>query len=195
MSDFDIQSGGYSGFSNSGWISDARYSASPNFDDRPVDSEISLVVVHAISLPPAKFGSDDIERFFTNTLNPASHPYFVAICAMKVSAHFLIRRNGELVQFVSSQKRAWHAGVSVWEGRERCNDYSIGVELEGCDEEPFEDFQYHRLVELIRVLQRCYPINAVVGHSDIAPTRKSDPGPCFDWQRLEVLGPLLRKRG
>ena len=168
-----------------GWLRAARRCVSPNFDDRLDDEDVSLIVIHAISLPPSQFGSNDIERFFTNTLNPDAHPYFAEIAGIKVSAHFLIRRDGELVQFVSCTKRAWHAGVSEWDGRERCNDYSIGVELEGCDEFPFEEAQYQRLVDLVAELKRRYPISAVVGHSDIAPTRKPDPGPCFDWSRLD----------
>lgn len=177
---------------DAGWLRDARHSASPNFDDRPDSTGVSLIVVHAISLPPSRFGSDDIERFFTNSLDPAAHPYFAEIASIRVSAHFLLRRNGELIQFVSCQKRAWHAGVSVWNGRERCNDYSIGIELEGCDELPFEAVQYQRLINLIDVLRDNYPISAVVGHSDIAPQRKTDPGPCFDWSRLELSGLGLR---
>jgi len=169
----------------SGWLAGARPSRSPNFDDRPDCADISLIVIHAISLPPSQFGSGDIERFFTNALDPAAHPYFAEIASMKVSAHFLIRRDGELIQFVSCLKRAWHAGVSMWNGRERCNDYSIGIELEGCDELPFEDAQYQRLTALVEVLRDRYPITAVVGHSDVAPLRKTDPGPCFEWSRLE----------
>ena len=170
---------------DAGWLRAARRCVSPNYDDRPDGEDVLLIVVHAISLPPSQFGSHDIERFFTNTLNPEAHPYFAEIAGMKVSAHFLIRRDGELVQFVSCAKRAWHAGVSMWDGRERCNDYSIGIELEGCDELPFAEAQYQRLLELVADLKRRYPISAVVGHSDIAPLRKTDPGPCFDWTRLE----------
>jgi AmpD protein len=150
-----------------------------------------LIVVHAISLPPAQFGSDDIVRLFTNSLDPDTHPYFARISAVRVSAHFLIRRDGELIQFVSCNQRAWHAGVSCWQARERCNDFSIGIELEGCDEQPFEDAQYERLITLIDVLRASYPISAVVGHCDIAPGRKSDPGPYFEWQRLAPLQRLL----
>ncbi|MBL8413177.1 MAG: 1,6-anhydro-N-acetylmuramyl-L-alanine amidase AmpD [Propionivibrio sp.] len=172
-------------------MSAARRIDSPNFDDRPAGEAISLVVVHAISLPPAQFGSDDIARLFTNSLDPDAHPYFSRISGLRVSAHFLIRRDGALIQFVSCLQRAWHAGVSFWNGRERCNDFSIGIELEGCDELPFEVAQYLRLVDLIQSLSVCYPINSVVGHSDIAPGRKTDPGQCFDWQRLAPLGALL----
>ena len=167
-----------------GWCAAAQRIDSPNFDDRPEGEAISLIVVHAISLPPAQFGSDDISRLFTNTLDPQAHPYFSAIAAVRVSAHFLIRRDGALLQFVSCRQRAWHAGASCWNGRSRCNDFSIGIELEGCDELPFEDVQYLQLVALIESLRALYPVAAVVGHADIAPGRKTDPGPCFDWQRL-----------
>ena len=167
-----------------GWIRGARRIDSPNHDARPNGTAISMVVVHAISLPPAQFGSDDIARLFTNTLDPDAHPYFAQISTQRVSAHFLIRRNGELIQFVACAQRAWHAGVSSWKGQERCNDFSIGIELEGCDDIPFEEAQYRRLIELTTGLRECYPIVAVVGHSDISRGRKSDPGPCFDWSRM-----------
>ncbi|MBS1231057.1 MAG: ampD [Proteobacteria bacterium] len=167
-----------------GWFGAAQRIDSPNFDDRPEGESVSLVVVHAISLPPSKFGSDDISRLFTNTLDPHAHPYFSAISAVRVSAHFLIRRDGALLQFVSCQQRAWHAGASSWNGRSRCNDFSIGIELEGCDELPFEDAQYLQLTALIESLRTIYPVVAVVGHADIAPGRKTDPGPCFDWRRV-----------
>ena len=170
-----------------GWIDGARRIDSPNQDTRPAQTTISMIVVHAISLPPAHFGSDDIVRLFTNTLDPAAHPYFSQISALRVSAHFLIRRDGELIQFVACEKRAWHAGASSWQGRERCNDFSIGVELEGCDDQPFEDLQYRQLVALLVALRKRYPIEVVVGHSDIAPGRKTDPGPCFDWLRLSRI--------
>lgn len=179
------------GLSVDGWVISARRIESPNADDRPAGEAISLVVVHAISLPPAQFGSEDIVRLFTNTLDPEAHPYFSSISALRVSAHFLIRRDGVLIQFVPCQRRAWHAGESSWNGRERCNDFSIGIELEGCDELPFEEKQYQQLVDLIQSLRVCYPIVAVVGHSDIAPGRKTDPGPCFDWTQLAALGTLL----
>ena len=171
-----------------GWLDAVRRIASPNFDERPMGVPISLIVVHAISLPPAQFGSDDILRLFANTLDPEGHPYFEQISSLRVSAHFLIRRDGELIQFVSCLQRAWHAGFSCWEGRERCNDFSIGIELEGCDELPFEAAQYACLIKLVEVLRVQYPITAVVGHCDIAPGRKTDPGPFFEWQRLSPLG-------
>ncbi|MEI7612272.1 MAG: 1,6-anhydro-N-acetylmuramyl-L-alanine amidase AmpD [Betaproteobacteria bacterium] len=168
-----------------GWLKEGRCVASPNFDQRPAGTAISLVVIHAISLPPSRFGSDDILRFFTNTLVPEAHPFFSEIVHLRVSAHFLIRRDGELIQFVSCHERAWHAGESSWCGRERCNDFSIGIELEGCDDQPFEESQYRCLSDLIQFLCTCYPIDAVVGHSDIAPSRKTDPGPCFEWARIQ----------
>ena len=167
-----------------GWVAGIQHIVSPNQDDRPADETVVLIVVHAISLPPSQFGSDDITRLFTNTLDPAAHPYFATISHLRVSAHFLIRRDGTTIQFVPCDKRAWHAGVSQWNDRQRCNDFSIGIELEGCDDRPFEDVQYERLAALIRLLQRHYPIAAMAGHSDIAPGRKTDPGPFFDWNRL-----------
>lgn len=182
------------GIGSDGWLPAARRIVSPNFDARPDGEAISLVVVHAISLPPGQFGNDAIARLFTNTLDAAAHPYFATISTQRVSAHFLIRRDGALIQFVSCLQRAWHAGLSSWKGRERCNDFSIGVELEGCDELPFETTQYVRLVDLIELLRTRYPIDAVIGHSDIAPGRKTDPGRCFDWQRLAPLGALLAPR-
>lgn len=167
-----------------GWLDGARRVPSMNFDARPGGELPSLIVVHAISLPPDEFGGTGVEQLFTNTLNPGDHPYYATIHHLRVSAHFFIRRGGELVQFVSVDERAWHAGVSNWGGRERCNDFSVGIELEGCDTLPFEPEQYLRLVEVVEILRANYPIRAVVGHSDIAPGRKTDPGPCFDWARL-----------
>jgi N-acetyl-anhydromuramoyl-L-alanine amidase len=148
---------------------------------------IDLVVVHGISLPPGQFGGDAIARLFTNRLDPRAHPYFAGIADLRVSAHFLIRRGGELVQFVGCNNRAWHAGASSWKGRERCNDYSIGIELEGTDDTAYAAAQYTMLARLVRALRRTYPIVDLVGHSDIAPARKSDPGPAFDWARLDRL--------
>ena len=168
-----------------GWLASARRIPSPNFDARPGGEVPSLIVVHAISLPPDHFGGPGVEQLFTNTLDPGEHPYYATICHLRVSAHFFIRRDGELIQFVSADERAWHAGVSCWDGRERCNDFSIGIELEGCDTQPFELPQYARLAELLAILRSAYPIEVVVGHSDIAPGRKTDPGPCFDWARLD----------
>lgn len=171
-----------------GWIEGIPHIESPNQDARPDGESVSLIVIHAISLPPTQFGSDDIARLFTNTLDPAAHPYFAGIATLRVSAHFLIRRDGELIQFVSCDRRAWHAGVSRWKGRERCNDFSIGIELEGCDDLPFEDVQYERLYCLVHLLSSRYPIQALAGHADIAPDRKTDPGRCFVWQRLVAEG-------
>ncbi|MDQ6621202.1 MAG: 1,6-anhydro-N-acetylmuramyl-L-alanine amidase AmpD [Pseudomonadota bacterium] len=162
----------------------ARQVPSPNQDERPPGTVISLVVVHGISLPPGCFGTTHIEALFTNTLDAAQHPYFATIADLRLSAHFLIGRDGDLVQFVPCRARAWHAGISSWSGRERCNDFSVGVELEGSDDEPYAAAQYATLSRLVRALLARYPVTDVVGHSDIAPGRKSDPGPAFDWARL-----------
>lgn len=165
----------------------ASFVASPNQDARPPDTVIDLVVVHAISLPPGAFGGGGVEALFTNRLDPSAHPYYAGIAELRVSAHFFIPRHGALMQFVACDRRAWHAGVSCWRGRERCNDFSIGIELEGCDERAFEEGQYATLAALTRALQARYPIRSIVGHSDIAPGRKTDPGPCFDWVRYRTL--------
>jgi AmpD protein len=157
---------------------------SPNQDDRPVGSEISLVVLHSISLPPGEYGGDAIERLFTNRLDAAAHPYFREVAALKVSAHFLIRRDAELVQFVPVARRAWHAGVSSWRGRRRCNDFSVGIELEGSDDDVFTDLQYAALARLIGELQKKLPLRDLAAHRDVAPGRKTDPGGRFDWRRL-----------
>jgi AmpD protein len=141
------------------------------------------LIIHNISLPPNEFSGDGIERLFMNTLDVNSHPYYTQLRGLRVSSHFLIRRNGTITQYVSCRYRAWHAGVSCWKGRERCNDFSIGIEMEGSDFEPFTDAQYFRLAYLTRRLKRAYPIQDIVGHSDIAPGRKTDPGPFFDWKR------------
>lgn len=175
-----------------GWLSLARKVPSPNFDERPPGEAITLLVVHAISLPPDEFGGEAIIRFFCNALDPGQHPYFRQIASLRVSAHFLIRRDGELIQFVSCDQRAWHAGKSIWQGRERCNDYSIGVELEGSDEQPFEDVQYVQLNALLDCLRTHYPLKDVLGHSDIAPGRKTDPGAYFDWKKISVAGVACR---
>lgn len=145
---------------------------------------VTLLVVHAISLPPGVFGGDAIERLFTNRLDAGAHPDFAAVAELRVSAHFLLRRDGELVQFVAPDKRAWHAGESCWRGRACCNDFSIGVELEGDERTPFSDAQYAGLVGLIVQLRRAHPLRDLAGHDDIAPQRKRDPGPHFDWPRL-----------
>ena len=152
---------------------------------------MSLLVIHNISLPPGEFGGTGIAELFTNRLDAAAHPYYATVAGANVSAHFLIRRDGELLQFVPCGSRAWHAGDSSWKGRARCNDFSIGVELEGSDDAPFTSAQYRRLAGLTRALTARYPIRDIVGHSDIAPGRKSDPGPHFDWLRYHAL---IRKR-
>lgn len=173
-----------------GLLAEARQQPSPNVDERPDNTEINLIVIHAISLPAGEFGGPWIDRLFCNQLDAADHEDFVEICGLKVSAHILIRRNGELVQYVPFQQRAWHAGESCFEGTERCNDFSIGIELEGCDDKPFEDIQYQTLAELTRELMKCFPaINQqrITGHSDIAPERKTDPGPLFDWEKFHSL--------
>jgi AmpD protein len=157
---------------------------SPNCDERPPDTEISLVVLHCISLPPGEYGGDAIERLFTNRLDPAAHPYFRDIAGLKVSSHYLIRRDGKVVQFVPAERRAWHAGASWWRGRGACNDFSVGIELEGTEHEPFTDSQYAALSALIQDLQSRFPIRDVAAHSDVAPGRKTDPGAHFDWARL-----------
>ncbi|HWI99627.1 MAG TPA: 1,6-anhydro-N-acetylmuramyl-L-alanine amidase AmpD [Burkholderiales bacterium] len=157
---------------------------SPNQDARPPGVEISLVVIHSISLPPGEYGGEHIERLFTNRLDPAAHPYFREVHALKVSSHFLIRRDGEVVQFVPPERRAWHAGASSWRGRGRCNDFSVGIELEGADDSPFADPQYAALASLLTDLRTQLPLRAIAGHSEIAPGRKTDPGAQFDWSRL-----------
>jgi AmpD protein len=170
-----------------GLLQGVRWVPSPNCDARPEGSAIDLLVIHNISLPPGEFGGPGVIELFTNRLDPNGHPYYREIAGREVSAHFLIRRDGGLIQFVPCGRRAWHAGESVWRGRSRCNDFSLGIELEGCDDQPFEDTQYERLAELTRALQAKYPITDIVGHSDIAPGRKTDPGPCFDWARYRLM--------
>jgi len=165
----------------------ARFIPSPNCDERPAGCAAELLVIHAISLPPGEFGGPGIEELFTNRIDPAAHPYYAAIRDLRVSAHFLIRRDGELVQFVPCGKRAWHAGESSWKGRPRCNDYSIGVELEGSGEAAFTDSQYERLAELTRALKARHPIADIAAHSEVAPGRKHDPGPRFDWKRYRAM--------
>lgn len=172
-------------FDPQGWMVEAQHIESLNCDERPPDTVIDLVVIHNISLPPGEFGGDGVIDLFTNRLNPDEHPYYRGIYQRKVSAHFFIRRDGALIQFVSCDKRAWHAGVSEWQGRERCNDFSIGIELEGADDAPFEDVQYLALTDLLAAIRKKYPISAMAGHSDIAPGRKTDPGLHFDWARLK----------
>lgn len=172
-------------FSADGWYSGCKHLASPNFNSRPVNTPVHIIVIHSISLPPGIYNNNYIEDFFQNQLNIDAHPYFKEIKALKVSAHFLIKRNGELIQFVSCIDRAWHAGESSYQGKENCNDFSIGIELEGDDETPFEDDQYIKLIELLGCLKKEYNIKDIVGHSDIAPSRKTDPGPLFDWKKIK----------
>lgn len=170
-----------------GVLRGARQVPSPNCDDRPEGTAIRLLVVHGISLPPGRFGGNEIEQLFTNRLDPDAHPYFQEIHHMNVSAHLLIRRDGEVVQFVPFTKRAWHAGESCYGGVSCCNDFSIGIELEGADDIPYTDDQYAVLQQLIPLLRRAYPAigaSDIVGHCHIAPGRKTDPGPAFDWARL-----------
>ncbi len=169
---------------DAGWLPAARRLPSPNCDARPADTAIELIVIHAIALPPDVFEGDAVIELFTNRLDWDAHPYYQSIRGLEVSAHFFIRRDGSLIQFVPCGLRAWHAGTSSWEGRERCNDFSIGIELEGSDTTPFTEAQYATLMPLLEALKTTYPIRAVVGHSDIAPGRKTDPGPHFAWQRL-----------
>ncbi len=160
---------------------------SPNCDDRPEGCDINLIVIHGISLPPDSFGSQDIDLFFTNQLDPAKHPYYQTIAELKVSAHLLIRRDGEVTQFVPFSKRAWHAGDSSFEGKNNCNDYSIGIELEGSDAIPYTDRQYRRLAAVVCTLMSHYPAVTparIVGHADVAPGRKTDPGVSFEWNTL-----------
>ena len=169
-----------------GLVPNAKFVASPNCDDRPPGTDVEVLVLHCISLPPGRFGGPFIEQLFCNCLDPGQHEYFAQICHLKVSAHFLIRRDGELIQFVATHKRAWHAGQSCFNDRDNVNDFSIGVELEGIDDGPFEDAQYNTLAQLTQALMSTYPAirkQNVVAHSDIAPGRKTDPGDFFEWER------------
>ncbi|MDN0088131.1 1,6-anhydro-N-acetylmuramyl-L-alanine amidase AmpD [Yersinia nurmii] len=177
-----------------GWIVGIKRVVSPHFDLRPEDEAPSLLVIHNISLPPGEFGGPYIDHLFTGTLNADEHPYFADIVHLRVSAHCLIRRDGEVIQYVPFDKRAWHAGISQFAGRERCNDFSIGIELEGTDVLPFTDEQYQSLKKISVLLLSHYPITLerITGHSDIAPGRKTDPGPAFDWALYrQSLTPLL----
>jgi len=167
-----------------GWYAPAQRVPSPHFDERPEGARVELAVVHNISLPPHRFGGDFVADLFLGRLDPAAHPFFATLQGVRVSSHFYIRRGGELVQFVSCDARAWHAGQSRWGARERCNDFSVGIELEGSDLMPFRDAQYATLAGLLEALRTCYPLRAVAGHCDIAPGRKTDPGPFFDWTRV-----------
>ena len=181
MTDFSI---------TAGWLSPARRVVSPNCDERPENCPVELLVIHGISLPPGEFGGPWIDDLFTNVLDSAVHPYFSEIENLQVSAHLLIRRDGQVVQYVPFDRRAWHAGQSCFDGRDRCNDFSIGIELEGSDEHPYEEVQYQVLARVCQVLLKAYPSlspERIVGHSDIAPGRKTDPGPYFEWSRLRDL--------
>jgi AmpD protein len=174
----------------SGLLQAARQRSSPNQDDRPPGSAVDLIVIHGISLPPGEFGGPWIDALFANALDPDAHPYFQTVAGLRVSAHLLIRRDGALTQYVPFHRRAWHAGASSFAGRSRCNDFSIGIELEGADQTPYDDRQYQRLAAVIPALRAAYPAIAadrLVGHADIAPGRKTDPGPAFDWARLRRL--------
>lgn len=179
----------------SGLMPSARRVCSPNADERPAGILPELIVVHGISLPPDEYGGPWIDQLFTNTLQATMHPYFASVAALKVSSHLLIRRDGELVQYVPFHLRAWHAGASAYRGREKCNDFSVGIELEGSDDCAYEPAQYRALSAAIRSLCRAYPSlspERIAGHSEIAPGRKTDPGPAFDWPRLHALLRLSR---
>lgn len=172
---------------DTGWLTGVRRSASPNVDARPDPEDLSLLVLHCIALPPRQYSGHAVRQLFCNQLNTQEHPYFAGLEGVRVSAHLFIRRQGSIWQFAAFRDRAWHAGQSMWQGRERCNDYSIGIELEGSDDRPYTQAQYRQLRRLIPIIRRRYPaISAenIVGHEHIAPGRKTDPGPGFDWRRL-----------
>ncbi|QRM18855.1 1,6-anhydro-N-acetylmuramyl-L-alanine amidase AmpD [Dechloromonas sp. TW-R-39-2] len=174
-----------------GWLSGVRHVYSPNFGERPDSGDVSLIVVHNISLPPDHFGGPWVEQFFTNQLDPQAHPYFAQIAPLQVSAHFFVRRDGTVIQFVGCDQRAWHAGRSTWSGRENCNDFSVGIELEGSDFQAYPAEQYAALGALIEALRQRYPITEIAGHCHVAPERKTDPGPFFDWAELARRYPDL----
>lgn len=172
------------------WLDGVRHLPSPNADERPPGTAVDLLVIHNISLPPGHFGDGQVQAFFTNRLDPLAHPYFASIADLTVSAHLLIERDGTTTQFVALDRRAWHAGQSTFCGRDRCNDFSIGIELEGTDDLPFSDIQYDRLADLTLRIRTLFPSigdDSIVGHSDVAPGRKTDPGPHFDWDRLHTM--------
>ena len=174
----------------SGLLVDVPYHCSPNQDARPDEHDIEGIVIHNISLPPGEFGSGWIDDLFLNQLDPAAHPYFATISALEVSSHVLIRRDGSVIQYVPFHQRAWHAGASNWDGKERCNDFTIGIELEGSDDQYFELEQYQQLARVVSSLCECYPnlnTQQIKGHSDFSPGRKTDPGPYFDWEKLYTL--------
>lgn len=178
-------------WSTDGWLAGAKWLPSPNFGDRPVGVSVSLVVIHNISLPPDEFGGEWVEDFFLNRLNATVHPFFLTISELQVSAHFYVRRDGRLIQFVGCDRRAWHAGQSCWSERDNCNDYSVGIELEGSDSQPYTAEQYAALWSLLDALRARYPISGIAGHCHIAPGRKTDPGPHFDWPALRARYPGL----
>lgn len=174
-----------------GWLSTARHLPSPNFGPRPTGMPVDLVVVHSISLPPGQYGTGCVQQLFTNQLDWEAHPYFQGIRGLEVSAHFFIERDGTLWQFVSTEDRAWHAGQSQWGERRNCNDFSVGIELEGLEGQTFEPPQYQTLAQLCQALAAQHPLRHIAGHEHIAPGRKQDPGPGFDWPRLQAaLAPL-----
>lgn len=177
-----------------GFLGSCRRVLSSNYDQRPEQTEIDTVVIHHISLPEGQFGGHAIEDFFCNRLNPQDDPYYPSIVDLQVSAHFLIKRDGEVIQFVSTLKRAWHAGASTLMGRERCNDFSIGIELEGTGEIPFEQKQYQALQNLVHEIEHKHPIAMIVGHSDISPGRKQDPGKSFDWQYFQKMSQISEQK-
>lgn len=183
----------------SGLVPAARWCASPNYNERPGGPDPSLLVIHNISLPPGQFRGDAVEQFFCNQLDASAHPYFQTIAELKVSSHLLVRRDGSVLQFVNLRDRAWHAGRSSFRGEDECNDFSVGIELEGTDDTPYTEAQYQRLSELAALIMAAWPeitADRITGHSDIAPGRKTDPGPAFDWSRFRnQLQPMLRGRG
>jgi N-acetyl-anhydromuramoyl-L-alanine amidase len=174
----------------SGWWTGATRADSPNFDARPVDSRVELIVLHHISLPAGDFSRDTVVDFFQNRINTATNPELAEIADLRVSAHFFVRRDGRVIQCVSTDERAWHAGVSAWRGRAGCNDFSVGIEIEGTSDVAFEDAQYDALNVLITTLLSAYPGTALTSHSEVAPGRKVDPGPMFDWARLHRRAPI-----
>lgn len=169
-----------------GWLREAARVPSPNVDERPAGTRVELIVIHSISLPPGRYGGGHVQALFTNRLDPGGHPFFAEVAEARVSAHLLIERDGRITQFASFDRRAWHAGASEFEGRPRCNDFSVGIELEGSDFDLFTDAQYAALNQALGALAAAYPIRAVRGHCDVAQGRKTDPGPFFCWQRLTL---------
>ena len=175
-----------------GWIKDVLQIPSANSDERPAGATIDLVVIHSISLPPGRFQGPGVTSLFTNAIDPDGHSYYREIAGIRVSAHVLVRRDGRLVQFVPFRRRAWHAGVSAWRGQERCNDFSVGIELEGSDDRGFDRRQYAALDRIVDTLRAAYAVSGIAGHSEIAPGRKTDPGPCFDWMLVSSTSGMHR---